>query len=130
VAIYVTLEGKIPRTPFSDITGIKQDCATGKLYVMQSSHRKVFHFSLGDLDLIETGINEYAAFSRNWAVENDEFILLQDNRLTKTSLITLDNQPIKLPQGSFQYFQLKNNHIFLSRRLFKETSIKQIVEIK
>lgn len=115
---------------FSDITSIKQDCSTQKLYVMQSSQRKVFQFRLNTLDLIDTGINEYITFSRNWAVHNDEFILLKDNKLTKTSLTTLRKKAIKLPLGSFKYFQLANNRIFLSRRSHKETSIKQIVEIQ
>lgn len=112
----------------SDITSIKQDCSTHKLYAMQSSQRKVFEFRPDTLDLIYTGINDYAEFSRNWAVQNDNIVFLKDNKLTMTSLITLDKKAIKLPQGSFKYFQLANNRIFLSRRMFNETSIKQIIE--
>jgi len=114
----------------SDITNIKQDCSTLKLYVMKSSQRKLFEFLPSTFDLIETGINEDITFSRNWAVQNNEFILLKDNKLTKTSLFTLNKKAIKLPLGSFKYFQLANSRIFLSRRLINETSIKQIVQIK
>lgn len=114
----------------SDITSIKQDCSTQRLYVMQPSQGKLFQFLPRRLELINTGINEYAAFSRNWAVQSGEFVLLKDNQLTTTSLFTLDKKAIKLPQGSFKHFQFANNRLFLSRRLFKETSIKQIVEIQ
>jgi Tol biopolymer transport system component len=115
---------------FSDIISIKQDCSTQKLYVMQSSQKKVFQLRSDTLDLIDTGITEHTTFPRNWSVQNDEFILLRENKLTKTSLTTLDTKAIKLPQGAFKYFQFTNNRIFLSRRLFKETSIKQIVEVQ
>ena len=115
---------------FSDITSIKQDCLTQKLYVMQSSQKKVFQLEPDTLEIIDTGINEFAAFSRNWTVHNGEFFLLKDNKLTKISLTTLHKTPIKFPQGSFKYFTIANNRIFLSRRSTKETSIKQIVEIQ
>ena len=122
--------GLIKEKLFSDITSVKQDCSTQKLYVMKSSQRKLFEFLPNTFDLIETGINEEITFSRNWAVQNNEFIFLKDNKLTKTSLFTLNKKAIKLPLGSFKYFQLANSRIFLSRRLINETSIKQIVEVK
>lgn len=118
------------RKLLSNVRSVKQDCLTGKLYILQSNSKALFEFNSSDNSIRDLGLEVNVNFSRKWEIQQGVLFQLIENKIAKTDLKSKQIKQLELPSDSFDHFSYANNQFYLSRKKLNETSIKQMVSIK
>jgi DNA-binding winged helix-turn-helix (wHTH) protein/Tol biopolymer transport system component len=124
----IDLLDKSTKKIMSDVIGIKADCINSKYYIMHSIVEGIFELSTDFDEKTRTVLNEYKLTNENWRMNNGDFYFLNKNRIVKVNLKTGVKKEIELPFGNYISFTIDKNKLFLSKRRFRETFIKQLVK--
>ena len=109
---------------------VKSDCESNQYYSVQpNTHTILKH----PLDFKNAYITQHILLGNNmtnWQIHNKHLYQLFNDKLFITDLKSNQRTTIKLPEYKYFSFNISNKRIYLSRKIFQETKIKQLVNIK
>lgn len=108
------------------VIDIKSDCHVNQYISQQLEGQKLVIHSpnFDDSNSIDIRIKNNIS---DWSIVNNTLFQLSNDKLYKTSLENGNEVAINLPNGIYSDFLIRNNRIYLSRRILQETKIKQLV---